>query len=391
MEFAVGVLLAVVAILGSIALHEAGHLLSARRFGVAAPEFGVGFGPRLLSYQPKNSPTRYGLHLIPFGGFVKLGGMVPPPSPKANPEGFAAKGYAMQEAREVDWIGKKLWQVPTWQKVTIMGAGPAVNLVLGVLGLVVALCLVGAPGSSTTLKSVEDGSPAAAAGLQSGDRIAAVNGTATETWADARDAIRAADGTMLSITYVRDDLERNATVDDEKGEPIGVTSAIAYETLPVTAVPGQIVQMVADSVRGIIAYPGNVVELAGTTFSEAPRPEDSPMSMVGAGDLSGQIASHEAIPPRTKAFMMLNLFAALNFFLGLFNLLPLTPLDGGHITTAIASSIRRRVASLLKREDPGPISPAVLTPVTLAVTAVFVAAGAVTITADIVEPIRLFH
>lgn len=149
--------------------------------------------------------------------------------------------------------------------------------------------------------------------------------------------------------------------------------------------------MVSSAVAGIVDYPRTVIEPAGTTFTDAPRSEESPMSMVGAGDLAGQITAHEDIPPRAKAFLLLNVFAALSLFLGLFNLLPLTLLDGGHITTAIVSSLRCRIAAWRKQEDPGPISPAVLTPVYLAVTGVFVLVGGITITADIIEPIRLFN
>ena len=115
------------------------------------------------------------------------------------------------------------------------------------------------------------------------------------------------------------------------------------------------------------------------------------MSMVGAGDVSGQIASQDVLPTRTKAFFLGYLFVSLNFLLGFLNLVPLTPLDGGHIATAIVSSTRRRIAALRQRVDPGPISPAVLTPVTLAISGVFLLAGLITFSADIIEPIRLFQ
>lgn len=390
-DFIIGVAFAAVAILGSIALHEAGHLIAARHFGVAAPEFGVGFGPRLFSYTPKNGKTTYGLHLLPLGGFVKLGGMLPPPSPDSNPKGFAARGYALQEEREEGWVGKKTWQVRTWQKVTIMAAGPAVNLALGVIGLVVTLCLIGTPGIVPELGKVVDGSPAAAAGLEPGDRITAINGTSTDDWDATVAAIDQGRGAALEVDYLRDGQTLSGMVESAAGEKIGISPSVGHELLPVTKLPAEVVSMVTASLQALVAYPANLVELAGTTFSEAPRSDESPMSMIGAGDVSGQIASQDVLPTRTKAFFLGYLFVSINFLLGFLNLIPLTPLDGGHIATSIVSSIRRRIAALRQQADPGPISPAVLTPVTLAMSGVFVMAGLVTFSADIIEPIRLFQ
>ena len=239
-DFTIGVLFAVVAILGSIALHEAGHLIAARHFGVAAPEFGVGFGPRLFGFTPKNGKTTYGFHLLPLGGFVKLGGMFPPPPAEANPNGFAARGYALQQEREVGWVGKQLWQVRTWQKVTIMAAGPAVNLALGVLGLVVTLCLIGTPGVVPELAKIVDDSPAAAAGLQPGDRITAINGTDTGDWDATLAAIDRDRGTVMEIDYVRDGTTLTGTLDSPGRDQIGVTPSTAHDQLPITQIPGEL-------------------------------------------------------------------------------------------------------------------------------------------------------
>lgn len=384
--FILGVVLALAGILASIALHEAGHLVPAKIFGVAAPEYSVGFGPRLFAR--KIGTTVYGARALPIGGFVKLGGMFPPPGPGSKPDGLAAKFWAAQQHREAAWEGRGMWQLKTWQQLVVLLSGPLVNLVLGIGALVVALSLIGTPTVFNTVSEVQDGSPAAAAGLRPGDTITAVDGTATADWRDVSEQVSSA-GTSIALAYERDGQAANTQLTTTGEGPVGLKGTTGHHHMTIPEIAAEVGDMVTAIAQSIATFPAKITDLAVTTFTDAPRDSGSPMSMVGVGGLSGEIASTDLISDSAKVFLLMVVLATVNLSLFFFNLLPLPPLDGGRIVTILASSIHRRIAALRGAADPGHLSPAILMPVTYSVVGIYLLVGALTIAADFIEPIRL--
>jgi membrane-associated protease RseP (regulator of RpoE activity) len=437
LAFVIGVVIIVVGLAVSIGLHEIGHLVPAKLFGVKVTQYMIGFGPTIWS--KRKGETEYGVKAIPLGGYISMIGMFPPAKgerAKADSTGFF-RGL-VQDARDssTDSITagdehRAFYLLPVWKRVIVMFGGPFMNLLLAVILLGVMLMGFGVAQASTTVGSVsacalpatserqacEPGDPAAPgaeAGIQPGDRIVSVAGEPIDSWTASTSIIRdhpdeaievvvVRDGDevaltvtpMLSERYVTDDNGQVAT--DASGDPVTVQAGFvgispATETVqqPVTAVLPAVGENVAGVAGIILNLPQRIVDVANAAFGPGERDPNGPISVVGVGRIAGEIASIDEIPLASKAAGLVGILASLNIALFVFNLIPLLPLDGGHIAGALWEGIRRGFAKLFKRPDPGPVDLAKLMPLTLAVVVVLGGMSALLIYADIVKPVQLF-
>lgn len=429
-------IVAFAAIIGlSIALHEIGHLVPAKKFGVRVTEYMVGFGPTLWS--TTRGETTYGLKGIPLGGYIRMIGMLPPAAGQTAPRSMATGRFAAMvdtaRRQSLDEVGpddehRVFYKLSVPKRVVIMLGGPVMNLVLAFVLFAIVLVGIGLPKPSlevagvvpctptveqplgTTLPSgaCPSGSvatPAASGGLMEGDVITAVNGRPVGEWEDATTLIRQFAGRPSTVTVTRDGASLVLPVNiavverpvvDDQGQTtveqvgfLGVRPAFVNESLGVGAVPGYMWDITQRSVVALISLPVRVYELvANTLIGGQDRDIEGPVSVVGASRLGGEIAALEE-PADMRIARFLALAAALNLFLFLFNLLPVLPLDGGHVAGALFEGGRRSWARVRGRPDPGPVDVARLLPVAYVVAAVLVGVGVIVIWADLIRPLSL--
>ncbi|MEC3895858.1 MULTISPECIES: M50 family metallopeptidase [Nocardiopsis] len=444
----VGIILLVLGLLLSIAWHELGHMATAKMFGIKCTEFMVGFGKTLWS--TKRGETEYGVKAVPLGGFVRMVGMLPPSRREADQSAKKMSRWrAMAEdAREASYVelspedeDRQFYQRSPWKRLIVMFAGPAMNLILGVALLGVLFMGIGvykdtteiglvtecvAPMGSTATECTDDlpPTPSAEAGLLPGDVIVSVGGTETPEWVDANREIRAADG-PTEFGVERDGERFTTTVDiiqselpardaqgdfiyetDEKGDHVydeqgrrvlesetvgflGIVFAKERETLTVAESASETGDMLVNVGQAIIALPSKVPEVFGAAFLGEQRTEDSPVGIVGISRIGGEIMS-QGLPVADTAALMISILAGVNLFLFAFNLVPILPLDGGHMAGAIWESIKRGAARLFRRPDPGPVDIAMLTPVAYVVVACFLVFSVILLVADLFNPVLLF-
>jgi membrane-associated protease RseP (regulator of RpoE activity) len=445
-----GIVAFAVGLLFSIGFHEFGHFAWARKFGMRVPQFFVGFGPTVFSR--RFGETEFGIKAVPLGGFIRIVGMIPPAEEgesrrATRMRSFIAevRGQAQQDVLPSD-VDRVFYKKPWWQRVIVMSAGPVHNLVLAVVFFTVVLVGFGVPESTTTIASVpacvlpagaasagtadpcqvpitpagqrcEVGStecalpapsPAAAAGLRPGDTIVAVGGQPvsreTDTgWTQVQEAIRGNIDTPVPLTVERDGDRRELTVTpientvytDVDAEQtmqvgyVGVSPARTYVQQPVTAVPGYLGDTIVRSVDRLIEIPQRIPALFGAVFLGDERDPNGPIGVVGVSRISGEVFSFEGFSVAEKASFFFQLLAGVNLVLFLFNLLPIYPLDGGHVAGALYEKVRSVVARLRGRPDPGPFDIARLMPVAYVVAGLFIVLSGLLFLADIVNPITL--
>ena len=437
LAFVIGVVIIVIGLAVSIGLHEIGHLVPAKLFGVKVTQYMIGFGPTIWS--KRKGETEYGVKAIPLGGYISMIGMFPPAKGErvqADSTGFF-RGL-VQDARDSSMESitpgdeeRAFYRLPVWKRIIVMFGGPFMNLVLAVVLFGVLLMGFGVAQPSTTVGSVsacalpatserqtcEPGDPAApgaAAGIEPGDRIVSVAGQPIDSWNESTAIIRDHPDEAVELVVVRDGeevtlevtpmlSERYATdengqvVTDASGEPITVQAGFvgispASETVqqPVTAVLPAVGENVAGVAAIIVNLPQRMVDVWNAAFGSEERDPNGPISVVGVGRVAGEIASLDEIPLASKAAGLVGILASLNIALFVFNLIPLLPLDGGHIAGALWEAIRRGFAKLFRRPDPGPVDLAKLMPLTFGVVLVLGAMSALLIYADIVKPVTLF-
>ncbi|MFI6403603.1 M50 family metallopeptidase [Streptomyces sp. NPDC050548] len=425
-----GIVVFAVGLLVSIAWHELGHLSTAKLFGIRVPQYMVGFGPTIWSR--KKGDTEYGFKAIPFGGYIRMIGMFPPgddgriTARSTSPWRSMiedARSAAFEELQPGDETRLFYTRKP-WKRVIVMFAGPFMNLILAVALFLTVLmgfgisqqtntvssvsqCVIAQSQNRDTCRSTDPASPAAAAGLKAGDKILSFNGVKTTDWNKLSDLIRAAPGKTVPIVVER------------KGQEITLHAKIASNQVARKDSSGQIVQgkyvtagflgfsaatgivrqdfgdsvtwmtdRMGEAVDSIAALPGKIPALWNAAFDGAPRQADSPMGVVGAARVGGEIFTLD-IPPTQQLAMALMLVAGFNLSLFLFNMLPLLPLDGGHVAGALWEALRRNLAKVLKRPDPGPFDVAKLMPVAYVVAGIFVCFTLLVLVADVVNPVKI--
>ncbi|MET0735549.1 MAG: M50 family metallopeptidase [Microbacterium sp.] len=445
--FIVGVVLMAVGLAVSIALHELGHLLPAKRSGVRVGQYMIGFGPTLWSR--RIGETQYGFKAIPLGGYISMAGMYPP-SPKElrQAEGAGASGERagragggffatmVQDARTANdetLAGADdgvFYKLPVWKRVVIMLGGPVMNLLFAIVLFAILLTGIGVQTATTTVASVSECvlpsdsertdctsedpvAPAAEAGIQAGDVIVSVDGTSVSTFADASAIIRESPGEQLDVVVERGGEEQTLTVTPltatrpatdglgqpiigEDGEPetvevgfVGIAPTSEFVRQPIWMGP-QVAFENVGAVAGIMwQLPAKVYQIGVSLFTGEERDPNGPRSIVGAGILAGEVAAADA-PILNRVAGFLSLLASLNIALFVFNLIPLLPLDGGHIAVALWEGIKRIWAKVFRRPPPQPVDATKLVPVTFVVVVALIVMGAVLIIADFVNPIPLF-
>ena len=446
--YALGVVIFVVAILASIGLHELGHMIPAKKFGGKVTQYFIGFGPTVWSKQV--GETEYGVKAIPLGGYVKIVGMLPPGAEDiADEVTYDAQGnqvtrirksntgmftQLISDARAAEWelIGPEdsdrlFYKMPWWKKVIVMAGGPSVNILIAFFIFLIVYATFGnrsvevedgAPVidsvSQCVLPYAEEGrdctasdpaSPAYEAGLRPGDQVVAFNGKQVTGWDQLRDLIRDnADGNAV-IIYERDGEQltgttnttveaRPTSADDETLREVGFLG-VTPTTLVVTTTGGplytleQMGHMTVDTVQALGTLPVKVWDVAQAIVGLEERAADSPVSIVGGGRLAGETVSHDDFPVADKTAFLLMLIGGFNFFIGMFNFVPLLPLDGGHIASALWEAVRRGFARLRGKADPGYVDAAKLLPIAYVVASCLLVMGVVLIIGDLVVPIHL--
>ncbi|MEU2656287.1 site-2 protease family protein [Streptomyces sp. NPDC007325] len=425
-----GVVLFALGLLVSIAWHELGHLSTAKLFGIRVPQYMVGFGPTIWS--KKRGETEYGIKAIPAGGYIRMIGMFPPGADgKIEARSTSPWRSMIEDAREASYEELKpgdetrlFYTRKPWKRVIVMFAGPFMNLVLA-LGLFYgSLMTLGIEGQTTQVAGVQKCvieqsdnrdacaagdpvSPAFAAGLREGDRIVAFNGVPVSDWDTLSDHIRKTIG-PATVTVERSgqrlDLHPTLVANqvlkkDENGQVarplayeeagyLGFASKTEVAPLGFGETTDRMGELMENGLQSVVALPGKIPGLWDATFGDGERAEDSPVGVVGAARITGELMNLD-LPPERILVMFMNLLVYFNVSLFLFNMLPLLPLDGGHIAGALWESVRRHTARLFRRPDPGPFDVAKLMPAAYVVAGVFVCFTLLVLAADIVNPVKL--
>ena len=413
-------------IMVSVALHEIGHMVPAKIFGVRVPKYFVGFGPTMWS--TVRGETEYGIKWFPLGGFVKLLGMYPP-EPKSRKHrnrltdlADAGRASEWEEITDTDVADSRLfYQKKTWQKLIVMAGGPTMNLLIafalfwGVTAgygsyraqptiAYVQQCVITDPGR-TECNASDPLTPAAQAGLKAGDRIVSFNGVAIQSYDQLSTLIRAnlagpaiivveRAGTQVALPEVHTGMnDLPDRLDPSHQVRVGWLGISPQQELvkggPLDVV-GDMWTMTQQSVVALAQFPVKVWNVAVDLVTGQHRSAYDPISIVGASQVAGQVASNADLSNGQKMATFASLLASVNLFLALFNLVPLPPLDGGHIAGAVYEWIRRKLAGVFRRPDPGFFDTAKLLPIAYGVGGFLLLSGVVLVLADVISPVQLF-
>lgn len=439
-----GVLVMIVAIAVSIALHEIGHLLPAKKFGLRVPQYMIGFGKTLFSI--KRGETEYGVKTIPLGGYVSMVGMYPP-QPEANATG-KKPGYlrrtfgqliddARSQANEqvkVEDQGRMFYQLPIHKRIIIMLGGPLMNLLIAFVMIGIVVMGFGVSTATTTVSEVyqcmataersdatecqsgDRPAPAYAAGLRPGDTITSVNGqqVAQDAWFELTAVIRENPGQSIALGYERAGSEHSTMLTpylterpvlDEDGYVlsgpngealteevgfVGMASELQNIPQPISEVPVVVGNQLVRIGEVILHLPQRMVDVAQAAFGTEERDPNGPVSVVGVGRIAGEINASDQLGVSDKVASLISLIGGLNLALFAFNLIPLLPLDGGHVAGALYEGIKRFIGRLFGKKKVAPVDTLKLLPLTYVVVVAMMVMGGLLIYADIFKPIQIF-
>lgn len=421
--YLLGIVIFLLGIALSVGLHELGHYLPAKAFGVQVRQFMIGFGPTLFS--KVRGETEFGVKAIPLGGYILMSGMYPPA--KKPYRGLFANW--IREARvEIDSQEqgpeeRKFYQLSAPKKMTIMLGGPVMNLLLGTILIVTAMTGIGTVQNSLTVDQVypcmESASeaecpagspttPARDAGLESGDQVVAVNGQTVSNWNEVTKLLSA--GPTSQITLLREGRELTISIKpvfmeravydslgnlelDEAGKPVtqlapvlGIRLLGVTKPLPIQQSLSYTGASLVSMASFILELPQQIYEVILSTVGITERDPYGAVSIVGVGQLAGELTAAD-IGNDAKLASLLLLLGSLNLVLFVFNLVPLLPLDGGHVVGAVYEGAKRRITKAVKGSDPGPIDTAKALPLAYFVWVVLIFVGILLILADLVNPI----
>jgi membrane-associated protease RseP (regulator of RpoE activity) len=391
---AIGVIIFVVALLVSVMLHETGHFVLAKKFGMKVTRYFVGFGPTIWSTW--RGETEYGIKALPFGGFVKIVGM-----------------HSLDDPDDPQDEARSFRSHPAWQRILVLVAGSAMHFLLALVltfGLALSVGIanyntqVGTLSSClpVSLKAYDNNSckgshlpsPAAMAGLRLGDVVTAIDGHPVTNFNQLTDMIRPLPpGTAVTITARRDGklLTLHTTVANVEGRsgsylgiaPSGYVFQIPSPLGAIEYAGTTFGQVLVGSAQAVGHLPGELHDLFNKNRSAS-----GVVGVVGAAEATGQeVASNQGW--QYKVTDVLLLIVSLNIFVGAFNLLPLLPLDGGHIAAIIYERVRAWLARLRGRPDPGLVNMAKLVPISFSLFLIIVVFSVVLVLADIINPVSI--
>jgi membrane-associated protease RseP (regulator of RpoE activity) len=401
MSTALGWIIFIVAISASITLHEFGHFATAKAFKMKATQFFLGFGPTLWSF--RRGETEYGVKAIPAGGFVKIVGMT-----------------SMDEVEPED-EARSFRRHPAWQRIIVLVAGSTMHFLLALILLLAIPLGIGLESLDTTstvgtvvtcvprtdeslCTAHEAKSPAAELGLKPGDKITGFDGRPVRTWDQFNNAIRAVKpGSSVPVTVEQDGREFTKTItlaqthevqkDGKPGKAIaflGISQGTVFKTTSVGEAFSWAGSMFSQAVTGTASVVHSLPSAFGHLFS-ANRSQTAAgqvTSIVGVGEITSQVVSSSS-SWQSKAFLVLLIVVSVNIFVGLLNLVPLLPLDGGHVAIVLYEKARDTVARMRGRPAPGLVDITKLIPVSLGVFAVIIGFSLVLVLADIINPIKI--
>lgn len=503
--YIVGIILFLIGISISIALHELGHLTPAKKFGVKVTHYMVGFGPTLFSF--RRGETEYGIKAFPLGGFIAMPGMYPPEeatksryeTAAAAQKGGTAAGVdsgvdgtsgrlgepgaaldstgsetsgrlgegtddgdaaplrrdrkkrkgrlfedTMADAREFSnqeiapgEEHRTFYALSVTKRLVVMFSGPFVNLVLGILIMGISLLGIGVVTPTTTVQTVvecavpaseaqqrpaseqntcrpdDQLTPAWEAGIKPGDEITSIAGVETKDWDQLSSVIKEHAGERVDVDFIRDGQAQTVTVPiiaterpkvDDAGKAVlnpdgtpqtetqgffGVGPVQERQSLPLAEFPGAVWDQVSGVFHAIITLPVKLVDIGEVAVGTKDRDAEGLVGMVGVGRIAGEIVSTDQIDVVDKAQMGLGMLGSLNIFLFAFNMIPLLPLDGGHIAVGLYEGARRRINRWRGRGLVGPFDTAKLLPLTYVCIGLMLCMTALLVYVDLVKPITL--
>ena len=375
-----GIVAFVVALLLSVMVHEFGHYITARKYGMWVSEFFVGFGKRIWSVQ--RGETEFGVKAIPAGGYCKIEGMSPSDE---LPEGQEDRAF---------------YKASSAKKLVVLGAGSFLHFVLGFILLFTLFAGVGTNQVLPVINEVVPNSAAQAAGIQAGDEVVSINGKRVTEWYKDVEVIRQSQGRELPLVVNRNGEEITVTasarltdIDGTQRYVLGIVNDVGlkrsglFVSLKNSATVTQ--GFLVESVKSLGKLPEKIPALWGATVRGEERDANGLVGVVGVARVSGEAVGSDKLTPMERLATFVLIVASLNIFVGVFNLLPILPLDGGHMAVAIADSIRAFFARLRGRPRPAPIDVTVLTPITMVVFVVLATLTLLLLVADVINPVTL--
>ena len=375
-----GIVAFVVALLFSVMVHEFGHYITARKYGMWVSEFFVGFGKRIWSVQ--RGETEFGVKAIPAGGYCKIEGMSPSDE---LPQGQEDRAF---------------YRASSAKKLVVLGAGSFLHFVLGFVLLFTLFAGIGTNQVLPEIREVVPNSAAQAAGIQAGDEVISINGKKVTEWYKDVEVIRESKGTELTLVVNRNGEEitvkaaaRLTDMDGTKRYVLGIVNDVGLKRSGLfvslknsaTVTKGFLVE----SVKSLGKLPEKIPALWGATVRGEERDANGLVGVVGVARVSGEAVGSDKLTPMERLATFVLIVASLNIFVGVFNLLPILPLDGGHMAVAIADSIRAFFARLRGRPRPAPIDVTVLTPITMVVFVILATLTLLLLVADVINPVVL--
>ena len=390
----IGIVAFIIALLFSVMVHELGHYLTAKKFGMRVSEFFLGFGKRIWSFT--RGETEFGIKAIPAGGYCRIEGMS---ATDQMPAGEESRAF---------------FKANSGRKLIVLGAGSFLHFVLGFIILIIIFAGIGTSKQTNAISQIspcvpqvnaecvdtDPRSPALLAGLQPGDVITSLNGVPVENWSKDVEVIRNSAGKELIIEINRNGNSQSLLVtpatrviDGKEYGFLGIVNEfVLVRDTPFTSIKNAAIvswDFISGAVKAIISLPSKIPALWGATVSGSERDPNGLVGIVGVAQVTGQAASSESLSSSERIQTFLLIIASLNFFVGVFNLLPILPLDGGHMAVAIADEVRALIARIRGRARPEGINVNKLAPFTMVIFVFLAALTVLLLAADIINPIQV--